>query len=86
MTTFAQVSLLGLAQSAGDPPSSWAIESFVQGEAGAVGRVVWLTLWRAVPIGIGLRLVGQRNTVKSAAAASSAVTTETASAASRCWC
>lgn len=42
------------------PPSTYAIAALVDGEPGALGRTVLLTLSRSVPIGIGLRLSGQR--------------------------
>jgi len=42
------------------PPSTYAIAALVDGEPGAFGRVVKLTLFRAIPIGVGLRIAGQR--------------------------
>lgn len=63
-----------LSAAPGDPPSSWAIEALVQGEPGALGDVVWLTLYRAVPIGAGLYLAGaKRRLVRNSVAASAAV-------------
>lgn len=42
------------------PPSTYAIAALVDGEPGALGRVVVLTAFRAVPVGLGLYLVGDR--------------------------
>lgn len=42
------------------PPSTYAIASLVDGDPGALGRVVLLTAFRAVPVGVGLRLMGHK--------------------------
>lgn len=42
------------------PPSDYAIADLVNGVPGAFGRTLFLTALRAVPIGIGLHLVGVR--------------------------
>ena len=47
----------------------------VDGEPGALGRVVVLTLFRSIPIGVGLRLAGQRKRlVKTSVTVSSTIT------------
>lgn len=42
------------------PPSTYAIAALADGEDGALGRVIALTLIRAVPVGAGLMLAGER--------------------------
>ena len=44
-----------------DPPSTYAIAALVDGEPGALGRVIELTLTRTVLIAPGLYLVGIRD-------------------------
>lgn len=57
------------------PPSTYAIAALVDGEPGALGRVVVLTLFRSIPIGVGLRLAGQRKRlVKTSVTVSSTIT------------
>lgn len=58
-----------------DAPSTYAIEALVDGEPGALGQVVILTAARAIPIGIGLRVMGERRSlVKKSVGASAAIT------------
>lgn len=57
------------------PPSDYAITALVEDEPGAIGRVLWLTAWRAVPIAVGLYLVGDRqNLAKKSLGASTSLT------------
>lgn len=57
------------------PPSTYAIAALVNGEPGAAGRVVTLTLSRAIPIGVGLRIAGQRERlVRSSLIVSTSIT------------
>lgn len=45
------------------PPSTYAVAALIDGEPGALPRVVGLTLLRAVPIGVGLYIAGERKHV-----------------------
>lgn len=45
------------------PPSTYAIAAWLDGEPGAFSRVVLLTTVRALPIGVGMALVGHRERI-----------------------